>query len=106
MKKIIAIAAVVLLMGCSSEPSSVSVYDADDLTAETLAAADTDIIVSVAHGVCVDAETGDGQAEDGYINYSNVPGIQTGDTVTTYFIYTAESAGIDDISYRYDVINN
>lgn len=104
MKKIITVAAVALLMGCSSEPSCVSVYDADDLTAETLAAADTDIIVSVAHGVCLDAETGDGQAEDGYISYSSVADIQTGDKVTTYFIYTAESTSIDDVTYRYDII--
>lgn len=104
MKKIIAIAAVALLMGCSSEPSCVSVYDADDLTAETLAAADTDIIVSVAHGVCLDAETGDGQTANGYISYSAVDGVQTGDEITTYYIYTAESADIDDIEYRYDVI--
>lgn len=105
MKKIIAIAAVVLLMGCSSTPTGVRTYNAEDLTAETLAAADTDIIVSVAHGVCLDAETGDGQAEDGYINYNNVAGVQTGDKVTTYFVYKSESSN-DDILYRYDVIND
>lgn len=104
MKKIIAIAAVVLLMGCSSTQTSVSIYNADDLTAETLAAADTDIIVSVAHGVCLDGETGDGQTANGYVSYSVVDGVQTGDEITTYYIYTADAVDIDDIEYRYDVI--
>lgn len=108
MKKIIVIAAVALLMGCSSEPSSVSVYNAECLTAETLAETlaetDTEIVVSVTHGVCLDAETGDGQTANGYISYSVVDGVQTGDEITTYYIYTAESADIDDIEYRHDVI--
>lgn len=104
MKKIIAIAAVALLMGCSSEPSSVSVYDADDLTAETLAETDTEIVVSVTHGVCLDAETGDGKTSKGYISYRGVDGVQTGDKVTTVYVYTADAVDIDDIAYRYDVI--
>lgn len=108
MKKIIAIAAVALLMGCSSEPSSVSVYNAECLTAETLAETlaetDTEIVVSVTHGVCLDAETGDGKTSKGYISYRGVDGVQTGDKVTTVYVYTADAVDIDDIAYRYDVI--
>ena len=89
MKKTVALLLAAATIGCTAVNTS-----------------NSDLKVIAVNGICTNSNTGDGQAEDGYINYSNVPGIQTGDTVTTYFIYTIESSGIDDIAYRYDVINN
>ena len=89
MKKTVALLLAVAAIGCTAVKTS-----------------NSDISIVAVNGTCTNSVTGDGQAEDGYINYSNVPGIQTGDTVTTYFIYTIESSGIDDIAYRYDVIND
>lgn len=105
MKKITALLLVALLAGCKPV-GNIATYDQSEFDQNVLINSTADIIVVTTTGICTDAATGDGQAADGYINYSNVAGVQTGDTVTTYFIYTAESSSIDDIAYRYDVINN
>lgn len=103
MKKITALLLIALLSGCKPI-GNIATYDQSEFDQEILAESTADMIIVAVNGICADGNTGDGQAEDGYISYSSVMGIQTGDTVTTYFIYTAESTSIDDIAYRYDII--
>lgn len=103
MKKITALLLIVLLAGCKPI-GNIATYDQSKFEQEILAASTADIVVVTTTGICTDAATGDGQADDGYISYSNVDGVKAGDTVTTYFIYTAESTSIDDVAYRYDII--
>lgn len=55
-------------------------------------------------GVVKNAETGEGEATCGYINYKRVKGVKTGSKVVSWFVYSRDSNAFDDIIARYDVV--
>lgn len=55
-------------------------------------------------GTVENAESGDGEATCGYINYKRVNGVKTGSKVVSWFVYSLDSNTFDDIIARYDVI--
>jgi hypothetical protein len=57
-------------------------------------------------GTVKNAETGDGEATCGYINYKRVKGAKTGSKVMTWFVYSRDNNDFDGIIERYDIIIN
>lgn len=67
------------------------------------------LIIERCIGEVIDANTGDGcvlggDPEYNYISYMDVPNIQNGDVICTYFVYNTESSEPDDILYRFDYV--
>jgi hypothetical protein len=67
------------------------------------------LIIERCIGKVISAETGDGcvlggDPEYNYISYMDVPNIQNGDVICTYFVYNTESSEPDDILYRFDYV--
>lgn len=67
------------------------------------------LIIERCIGEVINAETGDGcvlggDPEYNYISYMDVPNIQNGDVICTYFVYNTESSEPDDILYRFDYV--
>lgn len=55
-------------------------------------------------GSVKNAETGEGEATCGYVNYRRVNGIKTGSKVVSWFVYSRDSNAFDDIIARYDIV--
>ena len=55
-------------------------------------------------GSVKNAETGEGEATCGYVNYKRVKGVKTGSKVVSWFVYSRDNNAFDDIIARYDVI--
>lgn len=55
-------------------------------------------------GTVKNAETGDGEATCGYVNYKRVKGAKTGSKVMTWFVYSRDNNDFDNIIDRYDII--
>lgn len=55
-------------------------------------------------GTVKNAETGDGEATCGYVNYKRVKGAKTGSKVMTWFVYSRDNNDFDGIIDRYDII--
>lgn len=55
-------------------------------------------------GSVKNAETGEGEATCGYVNYKRVKGIKTGSKVVSWFVYSRDSNSFDDIIARYDIV--
>lgn len=86
-----------------------SLYDAEELTVETLESRNGAVIIERCIGIVTDKTSGDGRLlnfEDGsyYISYSGMDDIRDGTVVLSYMIYNPENNYFDDIMERYDFV--
>ena len=94
--------------GANSDAKEIYIYDADDLTAETLENRDGAVIIERIYGIVLDTQ-GNGKilnpAIEGqdYISYRSVNGAEVGDCYASYMVYNPSTDYVDDIMERYDV---
>ena len=127
MKKLFAVAAMVLAMMAANQANAeecmdvsfykeisdnlgiVQIYDTGELTAEIIEGRDGAILIERTIGVVLN-EDGDGRilnTDDeyyNYISYNSVEDVYPGDVILTYFIYNPDTDYIDDILLRFDYV--